>query len=118
MGCTMNDLHPDQQQLFDQLREPHQLARASDPDTSHQAAALRRGTQRWRMLSAFKQMQGVPTTWDRAADIAGIAAQSSPWSRCTDLCHAGFLEAVGQAPSKTGSAATTYVITAEGLGAL
>ena len=114
MPDTFDDLHPDQQQMFDDLREPHTLARATDPDTSHQAATMRRGTQRWRMLDAFRHFDGEPVAWDRAAKHAGIHAQSSPWTRCSELSLAGLIRTEGVTKSYLGADATAYVITDEG----
>lgn len=115
MPDTFGDLHPDQQQLFDDLRDPHTLARTTDPDTSHAAARMRRGSQRWRMLTAFHKLHPVPATWDQAARVAGIRTQSAPWVRCSELADAGFIQVEGIGRTTLNAKAQAYTITDEGV---
>ena len=115
---TFGDLHPDQQSLFEDMKQPHQLARADGPDTSKAAAGMRRGSQRWRMLVAFHQLWPVPATWDQAARTAGIRTQSGPWSRCSELSSLGYIEVEGIGRTALGAKAHAYLITDAGVALL
>lgn len=109
-----DDLHPDQQSLFEDMKQPHQMVRADAPPTSKAAAAMKRGSQRWRMLVAFHNLYPRPATWDQAAKEAGIAVQSSPWSRCTDLAQLELIMVEGVGRTATGAKAHAYLITDAG----
>lgn len=109
-----DDLDPGTQADLEDMKQPHQLARADGPDTSKAAAAMKRGSQRWRMLVAFHNLYPRPATWDQAAKEAGIQVQSSPWSRCTDLAQLGLIMVEGIGRTATGAKAHAYLITDAG----
>lgn len=97
-------------------------SRALDHHTSV-AAGLRdlgrRGSQRERIAFAFLNAGGRGLTDEGAAIAAGIAPQSSPWKRCTELREWGYLEYSGtDRPTSTGSPAKVWVVSPAGAKAL
>ena len=81
-------------------------ARASDPSTSHRAAAsvkYRAGSQKALLVQAYRRAEG-PLTDDEAAHHAGLLAKPGCcwWHRCSDLREDGVIERVGERKSTTG----------------
>lgn len=95
-------------------------ARRAQPETSTisaDASTWRRGSQRVRMLEAFRvaDRRGDGLTDEEAATAAGIRAASSPWKRASELRDLGFLEDSGERRATTsGSPAVVWRMT--GLG--
>jgi hypothetical protein len=84
------------------------LARASDPDTSQEAAAKlsagRAGTMKRELLYAFGgflEHPPTPLTAEEAATRAGYKAEDGAWKRVSDLLSLGLLEDTGE--RRTGS---------------
>jgi hypothetical protein len=83
------------------LWEEQPKARASDPATSHEAAEsarlnVRTGSQRRKLLDAFKEAGDAGLTHEQAAMAAGISLASEYSTRCSELSNAKFLEATGE----------------------
>lgn len=69
--------------------EPRTIARREDPITSHLAAArLRSGTQKARLLEAFRAAGAAGLTDDEAGERVGLEPMSSR-KRCSDLRNEG-----------------------------
>jgi hypothetical protein len=83
------------------LWEEQPTARASDPATSHDAAEsarinVRTGSQRRKLLDAFKEAGDAGLTHEQAATAAGISLSSEYSTRCSELSNAKYLEATGE----------------------
>ena len=102
--------------LFDAMPP---AARASDPHTSHQAAAsarLRAETQLGRLLAVYAAETPVQALTDEmAATLAGLPSRSCWWKRCSDLRHMELIERVGTAASSLGENVMTCKITRLGV---
>ena len=78
--------------LFD---ESPGRARKDDYDTSKAGAAnvqLRAGTQKTKLLEAFRQASPKSLTDEQAAILAGIPLTSCYWKRCGELRDLGLIE--------------------------
>ena len=80
--------------LFDDADPPH--ARATDPDTSHEAAEklTPKMEMKRRLLAAFAD--GRHLTAEEAAQLAGYRPEHGAWKRVSDLISAGLLEDTGK----------------------
>lgn len=81
--------------------DPRRLARASDPETSKEAAQAhryRRGSQKYQLLVAYLQAHQdglIGLTDEDAASRAGLT-QVGFWKRCSDLRSDGMIAPTGR----------------------
>lgn len=102
------------------------LARHTDPDTSHAAAAsdsLRRCTLKRELLSVYWQhtREGGPPITNREASnlVDGGVVIEGYWKRCSELRKAGLIERCGTGFDEvTGKRVMACAITREGYAAL
>jgi hypothetical protein len=99
-----------------------QLARSTDPDTSHRGAAdirPRQGTQMWGLLQAYLDAGDLGLTADEAGEDADLT-HTGYWKRCSDLYQAGFTrtlmdgDRVVTRPGRAGSSQEVRIITSKG----
>jgi len=92
--------------LFDDLdTDPRVISRRSDPSTSAIAAARvapRTGTQKAKLLAAFRAAWPNGLTDDEAGDAIGLPPISTR-KRCSDLRNDGFIEPVDVVPGRHGT---------------
>lgn len=99
---------------------PLVMVRASDGATSHraaQAAAPRTGSQKHRLLIAYKVAAAHGLTDEEAAEITGLAGLRSCcwWKRCSELRQAGLIaDSSRTRQSLAGEQRMVCVITAAG----
>lgn len=81
-----------QAMLFD--LDPRKHARRSDPDTSHDAAAVLGPKDRMmrRLLAEFAKE---PLTAEEASEAAGYTPADGAWKRVSDLVRAGYVADTG-----------------------
>lgn len=90
-----------EQLSIDQLPspEPRELARTTDPDTSHAAAASldagRAGTMRRKLLDAYGERHEALTA-EEAAERAGYTKADGAWKRVSDLIRSGLVRDTGE----------------------
>ena len=89
------------------------LARASDPPTSHAAAAHDVGGHRARVLRAVASFT-TPANRDMIAAKSGLSAYEASM-RIPELAQAGLIEAVGTLVGYSGREQTAYRVTTAGL---
>lgn len=78
-----------------QKPEPRTLARATDPDTSHEAAKMLAGgagTMRRDLLRVFAMERVGGYTAEEAADYAGYTPADGAWKRVSDLLNAKLVQ--------------------------
>lgn len=74
------------------LRGTFILARNTDPDTSHDAAAQVNGRRRETMARQLLAVFAIcPLTAEEAADACDFTADDGAWRRVSDLVNAGLL---------------------------
>jgi hypothetical protein len=111
----------DQFPLFDDKKRG---ARNTDPPTSHKANAAvnpRRGSQQWKILTAYIGMSTRGLTDEEAGKVSGLSAhpRCCYWKRCSELRAGKFIAPTGRtAVSSAGSEMMLCVITERGIAAL
>jgi hypothetical protein len=102
--------------------DPRLNARASDPETSHRAAArLRPQSAKARLLEVYGVLDPnedgmVQERWltdEQAAELAGMELYAAT-KRCADLRRDGLIEKVGLQTGRSGSDRMTCRVTREG----
>lgn len=107
-------LWDDVQEQVEALYAPpaRELARTTDPETSHEAARMlggKAGTMRRRLLTVF--LQGSRTA-EEAADAAGYTAADGAWKRVSDLAKASLIVDIGiTRPGRSGREQRVMAIT-------